>query len=112
VSLKDHYSLPKMDYILQKVVGSQKMSFLDGFSGYNQIMVHPDDKEKTTFTTPWGMFIYAKMLFGLMKVVATFQRALDIAFVDERDKFIMIYLDYITLYSASDKQHLEHLAYH
>jgi hypothetical protein len=44
VSLKDHYPLPKMDYILQKVVGSQKMSMLDGFSGYNQIIVHPNDR--------------------------------------------------------------------
>ena len=61
VSLKDHYPLPKMDYILQKVVGSQKMSMLDGFSRYSQITVHPDDREKTTFTTPWGMFMYAKM---------------------------------------------------
>jgi len=43
VSLKDNYPLPKMDHILQKVVGSKKMSMLDGFSGYNQIMVHPDD---------------------------------------------------------------------
>jgi hypothetical protein len=109
VSLKDHYPLPKMDYILQKVVGSQKMSMLDGFSGYNQIMVHPDDREKTTFTTPWGTFMYAKMPFGLMNVGATFQREMDIAFVDEKDKFIVIYLDDITVYSASDKQHLEHL---
>jgi hypothetical protein len=44
VSLKDHYPLPKIDYILQKVVGSQKISMLDGFSGYNMNMVHPDDK--------------------------------------------------------------------
>jgi hypothetical protein len=43
VSLKENYPLPKMDHILQKVVGSQKMSMLDGFSGYNPIMVHPDD---------------------------------------------------------------------
>jgi hypothetical protein len=49
VSLKDHYPLPKMDYILQKVVGSQKMSMLDGFSGYNQIMVHLDNREKPTY---------------------------------------------------------------
>jgi hypothetical protein len=61
VSLKDHYPLPKMDHILQKVVGSQKMSMLDGFSGYNQIMVHPNDQEKPAFTTPWGTFIYAKL---------------------------------------------------
>jgi hypothetical protein len=102
VSLKDHYPLPKMDYILQKVVGSQKMSMLDGFSGYNQIMVHPDDREKTTFTTPWGTFMYAKMPFGLMNIGATFQREMDIVFADEKDKFIVIYLDDITVYSASD----------
>jgi len=52
VSLKDHYPLPKIDHILQKVVGSQRMSMLYGFSGYNQIMVHPNEQERTTFTTP------------------------------------------------------------
>jgi hypothetical protein len=98
-----------MDYILQKVVGSQKMSMLDGFSGYNQIMVHPDDREKTAFTTPWGTFMYAKMPFGLMNVGDTFQRDMDIAFVEEKDKFIMIYLDDIIVFSDSDEQHLEHL---
>jgi hypothetical protein len=54
------------------------MSFLDGFSGYNQVDVHPDDQEKTAFTTPWGTFMYSKMPFGLMNVGATFQRAMDI----------------------------------
>jgi len=93
VSLKDHYPLHKMDYILQKVVGSQKMSMLDGFSGYNQIMVHQDDREKTTFKTPWGMFMYTKMPFGLMNARATFQREIDIVFIDEKDNFIVIYLD-------------------
>jgi hypothetical protein len=52
VSLKDNYPLPKMDHILQKVVGSQKMSMLYGLFGYNHIMVHPEDQEKTMFTTP------------------------------------------------------------
>ena len=73
VFLKDNYPLPKMDHILQKVVGSQRMSMLDGFSGYNQVLVHPNDQEKTTFTTPWGTFMYSKMPFGLMNVGATFQ---------------------------------------
>jgi hypothetical protein len=109
VSLKDNYPLPKMDYILQKVVGSQKMSMLDGFSGYNQITVHLDDREKTAFTTPWGTFMYANMSFSLMNVGATIQRAMNIAFAEENDKFIVIYLDDITVYSDSDQQHLEHL---
>jgi hypothetical protein len=66
VSLKENYLLPKMDHILQKVVGSQKISMLDGFSRYNQIMVHPDDHEKIAFTTPWGTFMYAKISFSIM----------------------------------------------
>ena len=72
VSLKDNYPLPKMDHILQRVVGSQRMSMLDGFSGYNRIAVHPDDQEKTAFTTSWGTFMYAKMSFGLINAGATF----------------------------------------
>ena len=90
VSLKDNYPLPKMDHILQKVVGSQRMSMLDGFSGYNQIQVHADDQEKTTFTTRWRTFMYAKMPFGLMNAGATFHRVMDIDFSDERDKFVVI----------------------
>ena len=73
VSLKDNYPLPKMDHILQRVVGSQRISILDGFSGYNQIIMHPKDQEKTTFTTPWGTFMYSKMPFGLINAGATFQ---------------------------------------
>jgi hypothetical protein len=85
------------------------MLMLDVFSGYNQIMVHPDDREKTSFTTPYGTFMYEKMSFGIMNVGANFQRAMDRAFVEEKGKFIMIYLDDITLFYDSDEQHLEHL---
>ena len=70
-----------MDHILQMVVGSQRMSMLDSFSGYNQVVVHPDNQEKTTFTTPWGTFMYAKIPFGMMNVGATFQIAMDIQFL-------------------------------
>jgi len=52
VSLKDNYPLPKMDQILQRVVGASRMSLLDGYSGYNQILVHEDGRDKTAFTTP------------------------------------------------------------
>ena len=69
-----------MEHILQKVVGSKRISMLDGFSGYNQVLVLPEDQLKTTFTTPWGTFMYVKMPFGLMNTGATFQRAMDIAF--------------------------------
>lgn len=81
-----------MDHILQRVVGSTRISLLDGFSSYNQILIHPDDQAKTTFTTAWGTFMYVKMPFGLKNARATFQRAMD-----------------ITVFFKSDQQHLDHL---
>lgn len=109
VFLKDHYPLPKMDHILQRVVGASRISLLDGFSSFNQILVHPDDQDKTAFTTPWGTFKYVKMHFGLKKVGETFQRAMDIAFAKEIHDFLVIYLDDLTAFSKSDQEHLEHL---
>jgi hypothetical protein len=106
VSPKDNYPLPKMDHILQKVVGSSRISLLDVFSGYNQVLVHLEDQQKTTFTTPWGTFMYVKMPFVLMNASATFQREMDIAFVDELGIFIVIYLDDVTVYSQSNEEHL------
>jgi hypothetical protein len=108
-SRKDNYPLPNMEHILQKVTGASRISMIDGFSGYNQISVMPEDREKTAFTTPWGTFMHAKMPFGLMNVGATFQRAMDIAFIGEKDKFVVIYLDDITVFSKTDKEHCFHL---
>lgn len=82
---------------------------LDGFLGYTQVAVHPEDQEKTTFTTPWGTFIYAKMAFGLMNAGATFQGAMDITFLEEKDKYVVIYLDDIIVFSKTDPYHLHHL---
>jgi hypothetical protein len=109
VSLKDNYPLPKMDHILQRVVRSSRISLPDGFSGYNQVLLHPDDQDKTAFTTPWGTFMYVKMPFGLMNIGATFHRAMDITFVEESGKFIVVYLDDVTVFSRSDDEHLRHL---
>jgi ribonuclease HI len=108
-SRKDNYPLPNMEHILQRVTGAARISMIDGFSGYNQISVMPEDREKTAFTTPWGTFMYAKMPFGLMNAGATFQRAMDIAFIGEKDKFVVIYLDDITVFSKTDFEHLRHL---
>ena len=69
---KDTYPLPKMENLPQKVSEAKVMSFLDGFSGYNQVDVHLDDQKKTAFTTPWGTFMYSKMPFGLMNAGAIF----------------------------------------
>ena len=98
-----------MDHILQRVVVSKRISLLDGFSRYNQVLVHSDDQLKTTLTTPWGTFLYMKMPFGLMNAGATFQRAMDISFSEEISYFIVIYLDEITVYSKTDEENLNHL---
>jgi hypothetical protein len=98
-----------MDHVLEKVVGANRMSMIDGFSGYNQIFVHENDREKTAFTTLWGTFMYDKMPFVLMNEGATFQRAMGIAFVSEKDKLVVIYLDDLRIFSNLDAKHLLHL---
>ena len=77
---KDNYPVPYMEHILQCVSGSEMLSLLDGFSGYNPVFVSHRDQLKTTFNTKWGNYAYRKMPFGLINVSATFQRAMDIAF--------------------------------
>ena len=109
VSLKDNYPLLKMDHILQMVVGSSRISLLDGFSGYNQILVQKEDQAKTSFTTPWGTFMYVKIPFGLMNAGATCQRAMDIDFAKEIHDFLVIYLDDITVFFETDNEHFDHL---
>jgi hypothetical protein len=98
-----------MDHVLEKVVGANRMSMIDGFSGYNQIVVHEDDKEKTVFTTMWGTFMYDKMPFGLMNAGDTFKISMDIAFIGEREFFFVIYLDDLTVFSKSDVEYIVHL---
>ena len=85
------------------------MSMMDGFSGYNQVVVLPEDQNKTAFTTPWGTFMYSRMPFGLINAGATFQRAMDIAFIGEKDKFVVVYLDDITVFSKDDVEHIKQL---
>ena len=77
---KDNYPVPPMEQLLQMVSGSELFSLLDGFSGYNQVLVAEEDRLKTTFRTKWGTFTYRRMPFGLINAGATFQRAMDIAF--------------------------------
>jgi ribonuclease HI len=72
-SKKHNYPLPKMEHILQRDIDSSRISMIDGSFFYNHISILPEDREKTTFTTPWGTFMYAKIPFGLMNAGETFQ---------------------------------------
>jgi hypothetical protein len=97
--IKDNYPLPNMETLLQRVTGSKIMSMLDGFFGYNQVLVRKEDQNKTTFTTPWGTFEYLRMPFGLLNAGATFQRAMDFAFHELMGKIIEIYQDDLIVFS-------------
>nr|GEW72179.1 reverse transcriptase domain-containing protein [Tanacetum cinerariifolium] len=73
---KDHFLLPFMDQMLERLVGNEYYCFLDGFFGYFQIPIDPKDQEKTTFTCPYGTFAYKRMRFGLCNAPGTFQRCM------------------------------------
>ncbi|XP_039172811.1 uncharacterized protein LOC120295615 [Eucalyptus grandis] len=77
-SPKDDFPLPHIDVLVDSTAGFELFSFMDGFSGYNQIRMKEVDKEKTTFITPWGTFHYKVMPFGLKNAGATYQRAMKL----------------------------------
>jgi hypothetical protein len=108
-NVKDHFPLPNMEMILQQVVGSQMMSLLDGFFGYNQIKVKRADRFKTTFITHWGTFSYECMPFDLSNEGATFQIAMKIYFDNLIGTIIQIYLDDLTMYSKNRSDHFGNL---
>jgi hypothetical protein len=105
---KDNFPMPFIDQIIDDCAGHEALSFMDGFSGYNQIQIHPTDQYKTAFTTPWGTFAYHVMPFGLKNVDATFQRAMTYIFHDLAH-IILAYLDDLTARSKKHTQHLDDL---
>jgi hypothetical protein len=108
-SEKDNYLVPPMEKLLQTVSGSDIFSLLDGFSGYNQVLVLEEDRLKTTFQTKWGTFAYKHMPFGLINVGETFQRVMDVDFLGLTNRYVVVYLDDITVYSKNSEEHIQHL---
>ena len=106
---KDHHPLPFSDMILDKVAGSERFSFLDGYAGYNQIHIRPEDQSKTTFTTDWGTFASRRMPFGLCNAPATFQRAMMVIFQEFLQDFMEVFIDDFCVY-GSHKDHPEDLS--
>ncbi|GJZ12701.1 reverse transcriptase domain-containing protein [Tanacetum coccineum] len=90
---KDHFSLPFMDQMLERLAGNEYYCFLDGFSGYFQIPIDPLDQEKTTFTCPYGTFAYRRMPFGLCNAPGTFQRCMVAIFHDMIEKTMEVFMD-------------------
>ncbi|CAJ2636700.1 unnamed protein product [Trifolium pratense] len=103
---KDHFPLPFMDQMLERLAGQAYYCFLDGYSGYNQIVVDPEDQEKTAFTCPFGVFAYRKMPFGLCNAPATFQRCMLSIFADMMEDTIEVFMDDFSVFGKSfDKYH-------
>ncbi|KAM1985353.1 hypothetical protein ACFX16_013528 [Malus domestica] len=106
---KDHFPLPFIDQMLERLAGHSFYCFLDGYSGYNQIVIAPDDQEKTTFTCPFGTFAYRRMPFGLCNAPATFQRCMVSIFSDFIEKIIEVFMDDFSVFGDSFDGCLENL---
>ncbi|XP_071922613.1 uncharacterized protein [Coffea arabica] len=109
VTRKDHFPLPFLDQLLERIAGYEFYCFLDGFSGYNQIAIAPEDQEKTTFTCPYGTFAFRRMPFGLCNAPATFQRCMMAIFSDYIEKIMEIFMDDFSVYGSSFDQCLHNL---
>jgi hypothetical protein len=106
---KDHFPLPFIDQILEKLAGKEFFCFLDGYSGYNQVAIDPSDQDKTTFTCPFGTFAFKRMPFGLCNAPATFQRCMIAIFSDMVGKFMEVFMDDFSVFGDDFDQCLEHL---
>jgi hypothetical protein len=92
---KDNFPTPLIDQIVDECIGFKAFSFMDGFLGYNQIQIKPEDQHKTTFICRWGTFAYWNMPFGLKNATATFQWAMYFSFHDLKH-IVKAYLDDLT----------------
>ena len=108
-TIRDNYPLPITEHVLERVAGKEAYSFLDGFSGYNQVSIAPQDQHKTGFATEWGIFAYRVMPFGLTNAPATFQRLMSHAFKEYLRDFLEVYMDDLCVHSNDRLDHIEHL---
>ena len=95
--------------LVDATAGHELLSFMDAFSGYNQILMHPDDQEKTAFITERGIFCYKVMPFGLKNAGATYQRLVNKMFTDYLGDTMEVYIDKMLVKSLLVEQHLYHL---
>ncbi|GKA79130.1 reverse transcriptase domain-containing protein [Tanacetum coccineum] len=106
---KDHFPLPFMDQMLERLAGNEYYCFLDGFSGYFQIPIDPRDQENTTFTCPYGTFAYRRMPFGLCNAPGTFQRCMLAIFHDMVEKTMEVFMDDFSVFGNSFQNCLSRL---
>ena len=100
---KDHFPLPRIDQIIDSTAGCEKLSFLDAYSGYNQIRLKVEDQEKTAFITPFGVYCYNTMPFGLKNAGATYQRCMQACLKDQIGRNVQVYVDNIVIKTREAK---------
>ena len=106
---KDSVPLPHIDRLVEATAGNELLSFMDAFSGYNQIMMNPDDREKTAFITDRGTYCYRVMPFGLKNAGATYQRLVNRMLFKQLGKTMEVYIDDMLVKSLQAKDHVSHL---
>jgi hypothetical protein len=109
VTIKNKYSLPRIDVRFDQLVGAKVFSKIDLRSGYHQIKIRARDISKTAFSTKYGLYEYLVMLFGLTNAPAYFMYLMNLVFMPELDKFVVVFIDDILVYSKSEAEHAKHL---
>jgi hypothetical protein len=109
VTIKNKYPLQHIDILFDQLAGVQVFSKIDLRSGYHQIKIRAEDVPKTAFTRRYGLFEYLVMSFGLTNASAHFMYLMNSVFMSELDKFVMVFIDDILIYSRSMEEHEEHL---
>jgi hypothetical protein len=109
VTIKNMYPLPRIDLLFDQLVGAKVFSKIDIRSGYHQIRVRPEDIPKTAFTTRYGLYEYLVMSFGLTNAPTHFTYLMNSVFMPELDKFVVVFIDDILIYSKSKEEHATHL---
>ena len=109
VTKKDHFPLPFINEMLERLEKHSFFYFLDGYSGYHQIPIHPDDQSKTTFIGPYGTYAYRRMLFGLCNAPASFQWCMMSIFSDMIEEIMEVFMDDFLVYGKTFDHCLENL---
>ena len=109
ITIQNKWPLPRIDDLFDQLRGAKVFTALDLMSGYHQLRIHPDDEDKTAFVTPFGHYQYKVLCFGLTNASTTFQECMSRTFKDQVNKFVLVYMDDIIIYSRTAAEHLEHL---